>query len=192
MAEHTPTTAKTSPPRPLPGDRPREDALAEMIRVDHAGEYGAVRIYAGQLAVLGRTHRLSPLIRHMAEQEQRHLAAFDRIVVGRRVRPSLLSPFWHVSGYALGAATALLGEQAALACTAAVEEVIDEHYEGQRRALEDSEPELAGTIARFQAEEVEHRESALAQGAEEMPGYGLLTGAIKAGCRLAIAVAKRI
>jgi len=185
-------TAKTPPPRPLPGDRPAAESVAEMIRVDHAGEFGAVRIYEGQLAVLGRQHRLSPLIRHMAEQEERHLAAFDKIIVDRRVRPSLLSPFWHISGYALGAATALLGERAALACTAAVEEVIDAHYEGQRRALEDGEPELAETITRFQAEEVEHRDAALEHGAADMPGYGLLTGAIKAGCRLAIALAKKV
>lgn len=183
---------KERPPRPLPGDRPRAESIAEMIRVDHAGEFGAVRIYAGQLAALGRQHRLSPLIRHMAEQEERHLAAFDRLIVARRVRPSLLSPFWHVSGFALGAATALMGERAALACTAAVEEVIDEHYEAQRRDLAESDPELAETVAEFQAEEVEHRDTALEHGAADMPGYGLLSGAIKAGCRLAIALAKKI
>lgn len=185
-------TTKGQPPRPLPGDKPRPETIAEMIRVDHAGEYGAVRIYAGQLAVLGRQHRLGPMIRHMAEQEERHLAAFDRMIVERRVRPSALSPFWHVSGFALGAATALLGERAALACTAAVEEVIDAHYEEQRQELAQSDPDLAETVARFQAEEVEHRETALEHGAAEMPGYGLLSGAIKTGCRLAIALAKKV
>jgi len=192
MTETKRITTKGRPPRPLPGDKPHPESIAEMIRVDHAGEFGAVRIYAGQLAALGRQHRLSPLIRHMAEQEERHLATFDRLVVDRRVRPSLLSPFWHVSGFALGAATALLGERAALACTAAVEEVIDEHYEAQRRELAESDPDLAETIAQFQAEEVEHRDTALEQGAADMPGYGLLSGAIKAGCRLAIALAKKI
>jgi len=193
MSDEQPkTTEKQAPERPLPGDKPRAEALAEMIRVDHAGEYGAVRIYAGQLAVMGHHERFGPLLRHMAEQEKQHLAAFDKIVAERRVRPSLLSPFWHASGYALGAVTALMGERAAMACTAAVEEVIDEHYEDQRRRLEASDPELAGTIARFQAEEVEHRETALSQGAEELPGYGLLSGAIKTGCRLAIALAKKV
>ncbi|GAK34020.1 2-nonaprenyl-3-methyl-6-methoxy-1,4-benzoquinol hydroxylase [Iodidimonas nitroreducens] len=184
--------AKMVPPRPLPGDRQRGESIDEMIRVDHAGEYGAARIYAGQLAVLGHGHRLSPLIRHMAKQEARHLQRFDELLIERRVRPSLLSPFWHVAGYALGAGTALMGERALMACTAAVEEVIDDHYESQRRALGDKEPELAETIADFQSEEAEHRETALAHGAEDTPGYGLLAGAIKSGCRLAIAMARKL
>lgn len=187
-----PTRQKAAPPRPLPGDKPLEKTVAQMIRVDHAGEYGAARIYAGQLAVMGHRHRLSPLLRHMAEQERRHLESFDRLVVERGVRPSALSPFWHVAGYALGAATALMGERAAMACTAAVEEVIDGHYEEQRQTLGDAEPELAQTIGRFQAEEAEHRDSAIAHGAEETPGYGVIAGAIKAGCRAAIWLAKRV
>lgn len=180
------------PVRPLPGDRSTREMLAEMIRVDHAGEYGAARIYAGQLAILGRKHRLAPTIRHMAGQEQHHLETFDRIVNERRVRPSLLSPLWHAGGYALGAATALLGERAAMACTAAVEEVIGAHYQDQRDRLGDLDPELAATIAEFQADEAEHERTAIAHGAEDTPGYGLLAGAIKAGCRLAIAAAKKI
>lgn len=180
------------PVRPLPGDRPTAETLAEMVRVDHAGEYGAARIYAGQLAILGRKHRLSATIRHMAEQEQRHLAAFDRMVNERRVRPSLLAPLWHAGGYALGAATALMGERAAMACTAAVEEAIDEHYQDQRDRLGDRDPELAATVADFQADEAEHRQTAIDHGAEDMPGYSLLAGAIKTGCRLAIALAKKI
>ncbi|GEQ99502.1 2-nonaprenyl-3-methyl-6-methoxy-1,4-benzoquinol hydroxylase [Iodidimonas gelatinilytica] len=181
-----------SPMRPLPGDRPHDETVEEMIRVDHAGEYGAARIYAGQLAVLGHHHRLSPLIRHMEEQEARHLARFDAILTERQVRPSLLSPFWHVAGFALGAGTALMGERALMACTAAVEEVIEDHYEQQRTTLGESEPELAATIADFQAEEAEHRETAIAHGAKDTPGYGLLASAIKTGCRAAIALAKKI
>lgn len=185
-------TTKTRPQRPLPGDRPQGEVVAEMVRVDHAGEYGAARIYAGQLAILGRKHRLSPVIRHMAGQEQRHLETFDRIVNERRVRPSLLSPLWHAGGYALGAATALMGERAAMACTAAVEEVIGKHYQDQRDRLGDSDPELAAIIVEFQADEAGHEQTAIAHGAEEMPGYGLFAGAIRTGCRLAIALAKKI
>lgn len=177
--------------RRLPGDPPAETIVERMLRVDHAGEYGARRIYAGQLAVLGRSPA-APVIRHMAEQEQRHLAAFDRLVAERRVRPTALSPLWHVAGYALGAATALLGERAAMACTVAVEEVIDCHYQQQIETLGDAEPALKSAIEEFRADELEHRDTALSQGAEETPGYGLLTAAIKTGSRLAIWLSTRL
>src|SRR5215475_14160821 len=144
------------PERELPVDLSREDLTARMIRVDHAGEYGARRIYEGQLAVLGHRADAAP-IRHMAEQERRHLQTFDRLIGDRRVRPSALHPLWHVAGYALGAATALLGREAAMACTVAVEEVIDEHYRKQAAALGSDDPELNGMIESFRAEEVEHR-----------------------------------
>src|ERR1700744_1745625 len=155
-----------------------------MIRVDHAGEYGAVRIYEGQLAVL-RGRASADTIRHMAEQEQHHLKTFDRLVNERRVRPTALEPVWRVAGFALGAATALMGEKAAFACTAAVEEAIDEHYAGQIEKL-DSDPELKSTVADFRADEIAHRDEALAQGAEQAPAYRILSETIKAGCRLAI------
>jgi len=129
----------------LPGDRTTASDTARMIRVDQAGEYGATRIYQGQLAVLRHGHG-AQAIREMAEQEQRHLAQFNRLAAARRVRPTALSPLWHVAGYALGAATALLGERAAMACTVAIEEVIDSHYASQAKALADSDRELAATI----------------------------------------------
>jgi ubiquinone biosynthesis monooxygenase Coq7 len=175
----------------LPGDPPQVDAVARMIRVDHAGEYGAARIYDGQLAVLGRS-RTAAAIHEMAEQEKRHLVAFERIVVARGVRPTVLTPLWHIAGFALGAATALLGERAAMACTVAVEEVIDEHYRGQAEALGDSEPDLRETIEAFRADELAHRATALAHGARDMLGYELLSSAIKAGSRLAIWLSTRI
>lgn len=181
----------TAPSPRLPGDPPRAEGIARMIRVDHAGEYGAARIYDGQLAVLGRSAAM-PVIRRMAEQEKRHLAAFDRLVVERRVRPTLLSPLWHVAGFALGAATALLGERAAMACTVAVEEVIDEHYAQQIETLGADEPELKATIAEFRGDEIEHRDTGLAHGAAEAPGYELLSAAIKTGSRLAIWLSTRI
>ena len=174
----------------LPGDRSRAEQIQRMIRVDHAGEYGARRIYEGQLAILGHRPDAGP-IRHMAAQEERHLQAFDKLMNERRVRPTALHPLWHVAGYALGAATALLGRDAAMACTVAVEEVIDEHYAKQAERLGADEPELRTMIEKFRAEEVEHREIGLAEGAQKAPAYELLTGAIKAGSRVAIWLAER-
>jgi len=175
----------------LPGDKRPRDAVARMIRVDHAGEYGAARIYDGQLAVLGRSPS-GAAIREMAEQEKRHLAEFDRLIVARRVRPTALAPLWHVAGFALGAATALLGEQAAMACTVAVEEVIDAHYCDQSEALGDDEAALRATIDEFRADERAHRATALAHGARELLGYEVLSGVVKAGSRLAIWLSTRI
>lgn len=181
------------PERPpyLPGDPASEADTARILRVDHAGEYGAVRIYDGQLAVAGRG-RARDAIRRMAEQEKRHLAAFDRLLPQRRVRPTLLHPLWHVAGFALGAATALLGERAAMACTVAVEEVIDEHYRGQAERLAESDPPLTATLLEFRADELAHRDTAIALGAEETLGYDLISGVIKAGSRLAIWLSERI
>ena len=176
---------------PLPGDRPSRAAIARMIRVDHAGEYGAKRIYQGQLAILGRGPK-GDVIRHMQAQEQHHLDTFAAMIARRRVRPTVLLPFWHIAGFALGAATALLGERAAMACTVAVEEAIDEHYAAQSASLGEDEAELRDTIETFRAEELEHRDIGLAHEAELAPGYRLLTGAIKAGCKLAIAASERV
>ena len=161
-----------------------------MIRVDHAGEYGAVRIYEGQLAVLGN-RASAGIIRHMAEQEQRHLKTFDTLVNERRVRPTALEPVWRVAGFALGAATALMGEKAAFACTAAVEEAIDEHYAQQIEDLGDRDPALKQTVEEFRADEAQHRQTALDHGAEQAPGYRLLSDVIKTGCRIAIRLSER-
>ena len=172
---------------------PRTDPdVAAMIRVDQAGEYGATRIYAGQLAVMGDRTPTATLIAGMAAQEAEHRARFDAMIAERGVRPTLLQPFWNVAGFALGAATALLGPEAAMACTAAVETEIDRHYADQLVELRDREPELAGTIARFQAEELEHHDTAIQHGAERAPAYALLSGIIRLGCRVAIAASKRI
>jgi ubiquinone biosynthesis monooxygenase Coq7 len=175
----------------LPGDPSDRVAVARMIRVDHAGEYGARRIYDGQLAVLRRSPA-TPVIRHMAKQEQKHLKAFDRLLVERRVRPTLLAPFWHVAGFALGAASALLGERAAMACTAAVEEVIDRHYQNQLNLLGEDEAALAATIAEFRGDEKEHHDTALARGAEDAPGYEPMTTLVKVGTRTAIWLSTRL
>jgi len=181
----------------LAGNGPVRRRLEEMIRVDHAGEAGAVRIYEGQLAVFRAARPRAKIVHdleEMAKDEQAHLDAFDRIVNERRVRPTVMTPVWGAAGFALGAVTALMGEKAAHACTAAVEEVIDAHYRAQVRELEASEDEAAlrETVETFRAEEVAHRDKALAEGAEETPGYPLLSGAIKAACRLAIRVSEKI
>ena len=177
-----------------PGDR-RTDRAADrtaMLRVDQAGEYGATRIYAGQLAVLRRNSANAKLIQRMAAQEQRHLERFDALMAERRVRPTVLQPLWNVAGFALGAATALISEEAALACTEAVETEIERHYQRQLDDLGDSDRELSTDIAAFQAEEAEHRETAIANGSANAPGHMLMTAAIRAGCRVAIGLSKRI
>ncbi|MDN4631589.1 demethoxyubiquinone hydroxylase family protein [Sphingomonas sp. PvP056] len=173
-----------------PGDARR--ASRSMIRVDQAGEFGATRIYAGQLAVLGDRSPAARAIAGMANQEERHRAFFDAMMARRGVRPTLLEPIWNVAGFALGAVTAAISPEAAMACTAAVETEIDKHYEDQLVALGDSDPELTDAIRDFQAEEVEHRETALAAGAESAVGYPVLSGLIRLGCKVAIATAKRI
>ena len=166
--------------------------LAEIIRVDHAGEYGAVRIYEGQLAVLGgRRTAAADEIRRMAKAEARHLEEFDRLLLERRVRPTALSPIWQTAGYAIGVVTALLGERSAMACTAAVEEVIDEHYTDQLERLH-GDMELEGLVRQFRDDEIEHRDAAFAHGAKGAPGYTALTGAIKAACRVAIKLSEKI
>ena len=175
----------------LPGDPTREQIVERTLRVDHAGEYGARRIYEGQLAVLGGAPG-AEAIRRMHAQEAAHLAGFERLLVERGARPSFLLPLWHVAGFALGAATALLGAKAAMACTVAVEEVIDEHYARQIAALGEDEAPLRATLDAYRRDEIEHRETALAHGAAAAPAYGLMSRAIKAGSRLAIWLAERL
>jgi len=185
------TDAKRTAEDALPGDADARQTVEEIVRVDQAGEFGAVRIYAGQLAVL-KAGTAAERIREMAAKEAEHLEAFNRLMVERRVRPTALQPIWHVAGFALGAATALMGERAAMACTVAVEEVIDEHYAAQAAKLGENEAGLRETIGRFRADEIEHRDVALAHEAREAPGYPLLSAAIKAGSRLAIWLSTRI
>ncbi len=176
-------------PKYLPGDPTPAEDVRRMIRVDHAGEYGAVRIYAGQLAVL-RRGAASPVIREMAAQEQAHLDRFDKMVGDRHVRPTAFAPLWHVGGWLMGAGTALFGAPAAMACTVAVEEVIDAHYGAQAARL-DGDPELKGAIEEFRADEQAHRDTALAHDARHAPAYPLLTAAVKTVSRAAIWISER-
>lgn len=185
------TAPKTTAEDRIPGDLTREQLLERIVRVDQAGEYGAVRIYQGQLAVLGRG-RHKKMLEHMLAQEVEHKTYFDQQIAKRQARPTALQPFWHVAGFALGAGTALLGERAAMACTVAVEEAIDEHYQAQYDALGDDEAELKEKIAKFREEELEHRDIGYEHGAEQAPAYPLLSGAIKAGTKLAIWLSERV
>jgi 3-demethoxyubiquinol 3-hydroxylase len=175
----------------LLGDPSPREMVERIIRVDQAGEYGAVRIYEGQRAVLGRRASCADTLRRMEEQERQHLDTFNRLIAQRRVRPTLMQPLWHLVGFALGAGTALLGEKAAMACTVAVEEVIEEHYARQIARLGEDEAELRRTMVEFRDDELEHRDIGLAHGAERAPAYGALIQAIKGGSRLAIWLSER-
>jgi ubiquinone biosynthesis monooxygenase Coq7 len=180
---------------PMPGENARDRELESMIRVDHAGEFGAVQIYRGQRAVFerieGKQHA-ARLIAHMEEGEQEHLATFDRLIAERQVRPTIMAPIWRVAGFGLGAATALLGEKAAHACTEAVEEVIEEHYGRQSAALAGVDNELKSVVDKFREDEIAHRDTAIDQGAREAPGYPVLSAIIKFGCRAAIRISEKI
>lgn len=176
----------------IPNPLSKKQQLERVIRVDHAGEYGAVRIYEGQLAVFGDNHPMSDTIKHMKEQEDVHLEHFNKLIREYNARPTLITPLWHVAGFALGAGTALLGTKAAMACTEAVEEVIDQHYAEQIENLDDDESELSETLEKFRQEELEHKQIAIENGAQETPAHGLLYGAIKLGVKAAIKVAERI
>ena len=174
---------------------PAAARVAEMIRVDHAGEYGAVQIYRGQRAVfdaLPHKANTARLIREMEDGEAHHLATFDRLIAARRGRPTLLAPLWNAAGFALGAGTALLGEKAAMACTSAVEEVIEKHYAEQAEELDGIGDPLAETVREFREDELGHKRTAEEHGAEDAPGYGLLRTAIQLGCRAAIRLSEKI
>ena len=185
------TSAKTDRPKFLPGDQKMPQVVERMIRVDHAGEFGAARIYDGQLAILKGTPS-EKVIRDMAEQERRHLTHFENLIAAREVRPTLLSPVWHVAGFTLGAFSAVLGERAAMACTEAVESVINEHYENQIEQLGEEEEELRASLEEFRQDEIAHRDTAIAHGSEGAPAYEPLSATIRAGTRLAIWLSERI
>lgn len=180
---------------PMPGEDVRERRLAEMIRVDHAGEYGAVHIYRGQRAVFDRIDskgRTARLLAEMEEGEQEHLKTFDRMIAERGVRPTMMAPVWRVAGFGLGAVTALMGEKAAHACTEAVEDVIEEHYGAQSEKLRGLDAELKHVVDKFRADEIAHKDAAIEQGARQAPGYPVLSAVIRFGCRAAIRISEKI
>jgi 3-demethoxyubiquinol 3-hydroxylase len=180
---------------PMPGEDVRERRLAEMLRVDHAGEYGAVQIYRGQRAVFDRIEGKAHAARVIADMEageQEHLKTFDRMIAERGVRPTAMAPLWRVMGFGLGAATALMGERAAHACTEAVEDVIEEHYGRQSQALAGVDAELKHVVDKFREDEIAHKDTAIEQGAHDAFGYSVLSAVIKAGCRAAIRISEKI
>jgi 3-demethoxyubiquinol 3-hydroxylase len=184
-----------SHPPTRPGRGADRERLGEILRVDHAGELGAVAIYQGQRAVYAMLDKPPPLaaeLEEMAAHEQVHLSAFDRLLTERQVRPTVLTPFWRVAGFTLGAGTALMGEKAAHACTEAVESVIEQHYAGQIEELRGREPELAQELSGYREDELSHRDQAIAGGARDAPGYRLLSAVIGIGCRAAIRLAEKI
>ncbi len=182
-------------PLPRPGRGALRQRLGEILRVDHAGELGAVHIYRGQRAIFaqapGRDH-IKETLADMERQEEAHLARFDKLLTDERVRPTLMAPIWRMAGFALGAGTALLGEKAAHACTEAVETVIEAHYASQIAELETRDPELAAELKQFRDEELAHRDTAIEEGAHDAPGYALIAGVVRAGCRAAIKLSERI
>lgn len=197
MTDATENTPDETEPmvRSLPKPGPKSARVREMLRVDHAGEYGAVQIYRGQRAVfdhLPHKKYTADLLKEMEEGEQHHLETFDRLLAERGVRPTLFSPLWNVAGFGLGAVTALMGEKAAMACTEAVEDVIEKHYGEQVEELKTVEPDLSQLVAEFREDELEHKHTAEANGALEAPAYGLMKSVIRFGCHMAIRVSEKI
>ncbi|MCX8501300.1 MAG: demethoxyubiquinone hydroxylase family protein [Alphaproteobacteria bacterium] len=197
QSSESPPRAALRPDLPIPGELESRERIARMLRVDHAGEYGAKRIYQGQLTVLRKSSSATSAeavaaIDHMAEQEQGHLTVFGELLVERRVRPTVLLPLWHLAGFGLGVATAALGEKAAMACTIAVEEVIDQHYADQITQLGKSEPELAATLEKFRLEELEHRDTAVSSGGQHSPFTTAITSVVRLGSKAAIFLSQRI
>ena len=166
--------------------------IDQIIRVDQAGEYGATKIYAGQLKVFGKNSKIGKVIKHMADQEQEHIDTFNRLIIEKRVRPTILMPVWNIVGYFLGMTTALMGKKAAMACTVAVEDVIGKHYDKQASELGDKEPELKNIITKFRNDELEHHDIGVDHDAEKAPGYSILSKVIKTGCKAAIEISKRV
>ena len=173
-------------------NKTNREILEQIIRVDHAGEYGATRIYDGQIAVFGKNSKIGKTIKHMADQEQEHIDKFNELILEHRVRPTALLPVWNIAGFALGASTAFLGEKAAMACTVAVEKVIGEHYQEQLDLLEDDHKDLKKTISKFRDDELEHHDIGIEHDAESAPGYKIMSKVIELGCKTAIAISKKI
>ena len=174
------------------GSKVPKKLIDEIIRVDHAGEYGATKIYAGQLIVFGKNSKIGKTIKHMANQEQKHIDTFNKLIIEKRVRPTALMPLWNLTGYLLGITTALMGKKAAMACTVAVEDVIGKHYEKQAKRLGNKDPKLKKIILEFRDDELEHHDIGIEHEAEKTPGYNILSKVIKIGCKTAIEISKKI
>ena len=164
--------------------------LDSILRVDHAGETAAAKIYDGQLAILKNTP-VGPTIQHMKDQEEEHLDTFNRLLVENDTRPTALLPLWNVMGYGLGVASALMGEKAAMACTIAVEEVIGEHYAKQAETLDKKDDKLKSTLEKFRDDELDHLETGVQHDGENAPGYEIMKTIVQFGCRTAIKISEK-
>jgi len=172
-----------------------QKTLEEIIRVDHAGERGAIKIYEGQLLALKtikQDNDLKDKIEEMKEQEKEHLEYFEKEIQKRKIKPTYLLPLWDVMGVALGFGTALLGKKAAMLCTASVEEVIEDHYQNQLKKLGNDEMDLKTKIEKFKGEEVKHKNIAYESGATNKGLYSIMDKVIRTGSRIAITISEKI
>jgi len=172
-----------------------QKTLEEIIRVDHAGERGAIKIYEGQLLALKtikQDNNLKDKIEEMKEQEKEHLEYFEKEIQKRKIKPTYLLPLWDVMGVALGFGTVLLGKKATMLCTASVEEVIEDHYKNQLKKLGNDEIDLKNKIEKFKGDEVEHKNMAYESGATNKGLYSIMDKVIKTGSRIAITISEKI
>tara|TARA_B100000579_G_scaffold97185_1_gene77104 strand:- start:78 stop:590 length:513 start_codon:yes stop_codon:yes gene_type:complete len=166
--------------------------LDQILRVDHAGEIGASKIYEGQIKILGNTE-IGPLLQKMKDQEQEHLDTFHQLLNDHKVRPTALLPIWNAAGFVLGAFTASLGKDAAMACTIAVEEVIGKHYQKQAASLTEKKySKLRKKLLKFRDDELEHKDIATENDGMRAPGYKLMKLVIQTGCKAAIKISEKI
>jgi len=176
-------------------EKSNKNTLEEIIRVDHAGERGAIKIYEGQLLALKTIKQDSDLkdkIEEMKEHEKEHLEYFEKEIQKRKIKPTYLLPLWDVMGVALGFGTAVLGKKAAMLCTASVEEVIEDHYQNQLKKLGDDEIDLKAKIEKFKKEEVNHKNMAYELGATNKGFYSIMDKVIKTGSKIAITISEKI
>ena len=176
-------------------EKTNRKTLEEIIRVDHAGERGAIKIYEGQLLALKtikQDEALKDKIEEMKEQEKEHLQYFEKEIQKRKIKPTYLLPLWDVMGVALGFGTALLGKKAAMLCTASVEEVIEDHYQNQLKKIGNDEIDLKAKIEKFKGDEVNHKNIAYETGATNKGLYSVMDKVIKTGSRIAITISEKI
>ena len=172
-----------------------QKTLEEIIRVDHAGERGAIKIYEGQLLALKTVKQdndLKDKIEEMKEQEKEHLEYFEKEIQKRKIKPTYLLPVWDLMGVTLGFGTALLGKKAAMLCTASVEEVIEDHYQNQLKKLGNDEMELKAKIEKFKNDEIGHKNIAYKSGATNKGIYSIMDKIIRTSSRIAITISEKI
>ncbi len=172
-----------------------KNKIEEFIRVDHAGERGAIKIYEGQLLALNtlvKNESLKKIIEEMKIHEKEHLEYFEKEIIKRNIKPTKLLPVWDLLGIGLGFSSTILGKKATMLCTASVEEVIDEHYQNQINQLQSDEKDLKNKIIKFRNDEINHKDIAYKHGAEKNGFYSILDKIIKTGSKIAINISEKI